>query len=88
MVRLGRRPPDDGADRQHTYPDGIRAGKLHTAHPHRNRQRRAGENAAAEPGGEVAAGRKRGRPRCGVPGRTCEDAGQAGGGNPGRPREQ
>lgn len=53
MVRLGRRQAGDSTDRHHAYPDGIRAGKLHTAHPHRNRQRRAGENAAAEPGGEA-----------------------------------
>ncbi len=79
MVRLGRRPADDGTDRYQAYPDGI---------PSRGASRRSSvskqrmvswTSAAPQPGGEVAAGRKRGRPRCGVPGRTCEDAGQAGG---------
>ena len=30
---------DDGTDRHHAYPDGIPAGELRAAHPHRNRQR-------------------------------------------------
>ncbi|MDX5558653.1 ISAs1 family transposase, partial [Escherichia coli] len=37
MVRVGRRPADDGTDRHHAYPDGISAGELRAAHPHRNR---------------------------------------------------
>ena len=68
MVRVGRRPADDRTDRHHAYPDGISAGELRAAHPHRNRQRRAGESAAPQPGGEAAAGRERGRARRGISG--------------------
>ena len=46
MVWLGRRQADDGADRHHAYPDGIRAGSF-APHPHRDRQRRAGKRSAA-----------------------------------------
>ncbi|STJ55114.1 RHS protein [Escherichia coli] len=42
----------------HTYPDGIRAGKLHAAHPGRDRERRAGKSAAAQPGRDAPAGRE------------------------------
>ncbi len=42
--------------------------ELHAAHPGRDRERRAGESAAPQPGGEVTAGRERRRSRCGVPG--------------------
>ncbi len=28
MVRVGRRPADDGTDRHHAYPDGISAGSF------------------------------------------------------------
>ncbi len=68
MVRLGRRQADDGTDRHHAYPDGIPAGELHAAHPGRDRERRAGESAAPQPGGEAAAGRERGRARRGISG--------------------
>ncbi|CDL30013.1 core protein [Escherichia coli ISC7] len=43
-------------------------GELHAAHPGRDRERRAGESAAPQPGGEAAAGRERGRARRGISG--------------------
>lgn len=58
MVRVGRRQADDDTDPTEPNPDGIPAGELHTAHPHRNREWCVGQNAAPQPGREVTAGRE------------------------------